>query len=217
MWTLIRREWNDNAPILLIGIGALIGLMVVTLISEMNTYNTKEVEQLGLPQSLEGMFNTGLLGLSLLATALGVNQLYKDRTKKISAFLVTLATTRQQVFLAKILAGVIFVFFGIVISSIPIIVMLKIRPPLLPVDYSLLLMRLIFAFCFALIAYLLGLAVGSSKSNWGLIVLPLFLLVLLVAMLLVPFSSPVTGFVILVLMGLAFLIYARQQFLRASL
>ena len=218
MWTLIKREINDNARILGGVIGALVGLAVPALILNVSAYDTGKVDRLGLSQSFEGFFNISILVLSLLAIALGINQLHKDRTKKISAFFVTLATTRQQIFLAKILAGVVVIFIGILIASTPVMVVLKIRPPLLPVDYPLLLMRVIFAFCFVLTAYMLGLAVGLSNGNWGLVVLPLVLLVLLVAMLFIFNSGPVSAFwVVLVLIGLAFLIYARQQFLQTSL
>jgi hypothetical protein len=216
MWMLVKRELNDDALILLIGLAGVIVTGAIPLAFGIRDYDAGTIDRIGLPQNFEGFFNLGTVLFSLLVAALGINQMYKDRVKKISAFLVTLATTRQRVLLAKIFTGVVFTFVGFVISALPVMIMLKKHPPLLPVDYSVLLTKWVFAFGFGLTAYMLGLSCGFAKSQWGLVVLPLILLALMVGMMLVSFS-PAAKFIVLVLMGFAFLIYARQQFLRASL
>jgi hypothetical protein len=216
MWTLIKREVKDETVILLIGLAVVIVTGTIALITDINKYNDRTTNPLGLSQSFEALFNIGTILFSLLVTALGINQVYKDRTKKISAFLVTLATTRQWLLVAKILLGIIFIIIGFVMSALPVMIMLKKYPPILPVDYSVLLIKWLFGICFGFTSYMLGLVCGFSKSQWGFVVLPIILLLLIVWLLIMPFS-PVLKFAVLFVTGLAFLIYARQQFLRVSL
>jgi hypothetical protein len=216
MWTLIKRELKDNCKGMLGWVYALVIADVVFSISYLKRYQIDVENILGFMKDYEGFFNICILSLALFAVGLGIYQIYSDQMKKISAFLVMQAMTRERVFFAKMITGIVLVFIGTIIPSVSVIVILKIHPPLLPIDYSALFIKWMLALVFCLTSYLSGLAFGLSKSQWMLIFSPMILLVLVLAMMFIEFS-PTSKFIVLILMGLAFLLYARQQFLRASL
>jgi hypothetical protein len=114
---LIKREIYDNiiylaGGLLLAALGILIA--VTSVVSSEKGY--------GIEGILAALFYPSIIVLLIGFPAMGVTQMYIDKNRKISAFLLTLPTTRSMIFAAKIIAGVltILVFF------IPLIVTTKI-------------------------------------------------------------------------------------------
>jgi hypothetical protein len=54
-----------------------------------------------------------ILGM-LIFCGMGAAQMYLDRTRKISALLATLAVSRGQIFTARIIAGILLIFIGLI-------------------------------------------------------------------------------------------------------
>jgi ABC-type transport system involved in multi-copper enzyme maturation permease subunit len=123
MFTLIIREIEDNrvffiaAAILVAIFGALFGWQLY--------YG--EVDDgpfIAMP-----LFNA-MLGM-LMFCAMGAAQMYRDKTKRVSALLATLAVTRGHIFIARVIAGfllVLIVFIPIAGASIAAVLTRSVEP-----------------------------------------------------------------------------------------
>jgi hypothetical protein len=115
---------------------------------------------------------------------MGVVQMYWDKTRKISALLATLAVTRNQIFMARIAAGIL----AVLASFLPVIITMAVMPSVIestiPIrrEMTLEIWIPVFLFCFA--SYCIGLQVGwtSNKSptlgalGLSLILIPIILI-----------------------------------------
>jgi ABC-type transport system involved in multi-copper enzyme maturation permease subunit len=105
MLTLIKREIEDNY-VFFIGVlllSVIFGAVFVWLIYD---GENDDGPFIGVPvwNSILGMF---------IFCGMGAAQMYWDRTKKISALLATLAVTRNQIFIARVIAGFMLVIVGL--------------------------------------------------------------------------------------------------------
>ncbi len=102
MFTLILREIEDNrvffiAAVILAAIfGALFALQLY--------YGEADDRPFIVIPVLNAIFGM------LILCAVGAAQMYRDKTKRISALLATLAVTRWHIFIARVIAGFLLVF-----------------------------------------------------------------------------------------------------------
>ncbi|MFH1371826.1 MAG: hypothetical protein ABII09_11165 [Planctomycetota bacterium] len=106
MFTLIMREIEDNRVFF---IGALILAVIFSMLFLWWIYYGvfDDVLFVGLP-----IWNA-ILGMMIFC-GMGAAQMYFDRTRKISALLATLTVSRGQIFAARVIAGILLVFIGLV-------------------------------------------------------------------------------------------------------
>jgi ABC-type transport system involved in multi-copper enzyme maturation permease subunit len=102
MFTLIIREIEDNrvsfvaAAILAAIFGVLFGWQLY--------YEKVDDGTFIVIPGLNAMFGM------LIFCAMGATQMYRDKTKRVSALLATLAVTRRHIFIARVIAGFLLVF-----------------------------------------------------------------------------------------------------------
>ncbi len=106
MFTLIIREIEDNR---LFFIGALILAIIFSGLFFWMLYNGAydDVTFAALP------FWNAMFGM-LIFSGMGAVQMYLDRRRKISALLATLAVSRNKIFAARVIAGILLVFIGLI-------------------------------------------------------------------------------------------------------
>ncbi len=173
MWRLVTRELYDNLIYVLAccAFSAItISVMVVTSLSE--------------AADAASVFST-ILMLVLFASlsALGAAQMYGDRANRISVLLATLAVTRSQILVARVLVGVLTLLASLLPILIAVLILLS-RVTLPAAFYS----RMVWEFAVVaaltgLACYGIGLAVGWTTNKTWLILgnfLPMILLVSLV-------------------------------------
>lgn len=104
MYTLIKREIEDHIVYFL---GALILSLFFTglIIAIARGFGSEPAEGLGI---ILAALSVTFLAIATLGTcALGTSQMYMDRNRKISAFLSTLPVSRNQIFAARVLTGIL--------------------------------------------------------------------------------------------------------------
>ena len=163
MFTLIKREIEDNAIIFIIGLA--MTLILVCWLSTEVAMNAPQKVPIGLDQGMYNIFVFLIPITAFLANALGAAQMYKDKNQKISAFLLTLATTRNKIISARIIAGVIWILMVIVPIAITELLLVQIFPILIPYPKSLIIKLFITMFLMSLSCYSVGLVVGDSKRK----------------------------------------------------
>jgi hypothetical protein len=161
MFTLIIREIQDNwvffiaAAILTCAFSFIIGWQMYSI----NGMQSMPITILLMVNAVFGMF---------IFCGLGASQMYWDRMKKISALLVTLPVTRNQIFTARIAAGLLAVAIGF----LPTVVTIKAVSNLIeslstnnlgPDGLTAGIWILIFLLCFA--SYCIGLQGGWTSNK----------------------------------------------------
>lgn len=159
MLILVKREIRDHLAYFVgaaIASGLLIAVMVVVILSR---------------DSNESVFMSfgGLLPLVLFVAAglcaLGVAQMYVDRNRNISAFLMALPVTRRQLFAARAVAGLVAVLVLVLPLVVAGTVLLGLRAGGLPLYRGLVgdVFWGVFLACIA--CYSLGLCVGWDRRS----------------------------------------------------
>jgi hypothetical protein len=162
MFTLILREIEDNwvfllaAALLACAFSFLIGWQMYS----MNVNDTGAIMALLAVNAVIGIF---------IFCGLGASQMYWDRMKKISALLTTLPVTRNQIFTARVAAGIM----AVVIGFIPTVVTTEVISNLIeqpPTNNLAMVNGLsagiwipLFLFCFA--SYCIGLQAGWTSNK----------------------------------------------------
>ncbi|MGD9109669.1 MAG: hypothetical protein PVG93_01895 [Phycisphaerales bacterium] len=178
MFALIKSEVRDHL-VYFIGAAAISTLSVIIAVSI--AYNANELDRRIVAMTpLIPLIFISALGIAGMGSA----QMYTDKNKNISALLSTLATTRQRIFLARIITG----FTAILILLLPITITCHtlIRLFTLPIPlytgivYNIFFVGLSMSFA----CYCLGLQTGWTSNKLtptlGALVLALILLSLLV-------------------------------------
>ncbi len=206
MLSLIAREIRDN--IVSVALPCLVSALGIT------------VAIIFAPsQGWGGVFPPTILFtpvLLLVFCALGASQAYGDRANRISSLLATLGITRNRIFAARVLAGLLTVLVSLVPLVVTTIVLLWVFvPPLefygrMVVEVSLTLL-LTAAAC-----YVGGLLVGWTTSKAWLLAGTVLVLLFPVSLVIIKGFGP-EAMAILVLFIAAALLYAWHTFMSASL
>ena len=176
MLTLIKREIWDNFLFILVFI-VLSALLV--FISAWLAYGEEDVK------AISAVLSVLIIAIAALGLcAMGSSQMYLDKNKKLSSFICTLATTRRNIFVARIITGLLV----IVILMLPIFITTKVLIRLfeLPVPFYESIVHDVFftGFLMALSSYCVGLQTGWSSNKifptLGAVVLAIILLSLVI-------------------------------------
>ncbi|UCG56689.1 MAG: ABC transporter permease subunit [Phycisphaerales bacterium] len=207
---LLKREIEDHFVDFLVAVGVT-ALLIILAVSA--AYRGEEGE---IPV-YSGVLSLPLIVLLIVGfSGIGGNQMYADRTRKTSAFLSTLPTTRGQILAAKIIMGVLAVLIVIVPLYVTAEVLWRRVMPAMPVHSGLVfnVFAVVFLMCFA--CYCLGLLIGRT-SNRAILTLGSILLTFVLAPLIVVKGFGYQANIILVLFIGASLVRTWRKFMSTSL
>lgn len=209
-WTLLKREVIDHIAYFAAAL-ILSGLLTALLVSISLGLEGGDRELV----AIGGLIPATIVVVAGLC-ALGVAQMYTDRTRNVSAFLTALPVRRPQIFAARIAAGVLAILILLVPLMIAGSIVLGLQRAEVPLYRGILadVFRSIFLTCLA--CYSVGIYAGWNRGSLAptLSVLPVVMLV--------PLLLGIKGFgpevaVILVVFILACLAGAWCRFSSSSL
>ena len=157
--TLIKNEIHDY---IVYFFGALIFSVILIGISISIIYNYKPVE---LP-----LFSIGL-GILVITIAIlgfcvmGAIQMYTDRTRNISAFLLTLPVRRNQILIARIVTGLLVILTFFVPAAIVVVFLSRLFIHPVPMYNGMIFEISESVFLMAFACYCLGLQTGWSSNK----------------------------------------------------
>jgi len=157
--TLVKREVLDHLAYF-IGAIVLSAVLTSTVVSVTLALNAKSMRIVGVGLSIPAIL---IVGIGLCG--LGVAQMYTDRTRKISAFLAALPTTRAWIFAARVTAGLLAIVIFLVPLGIAGAVVIDLRTEQVPLLAGVLVdvMRSLFLACLA--GYAMGLYAGWNRRS----------------------------------------------------
>lgn len=164
MLTLIKREIADMSVFYLIT--AIFMLILAGALVYKVAIGWESNPIMGVPSMMYttlGSFPSFIL--PLLAAALGASQMSLDRDKKISSFLATLSTTRQQILSAKIITGILWILLIILPIATADAVLLKVFPMVAVPDAEFLVRIFVTIFLCSLACYSFGLLIGWRSGK----------------------------------------------------
>jgi len=154
MLTLIKRELEDHAIhfALAVAISAtLVGILAYGAYA-------------GLEATVAPLMFLGVAAL-IGCCAMGVAQVYTDRTNRISSFLATLAVTRGQILLARITVGVLALATILLPAAVAATVLLRKFLPLMRFYWRAIAEVSATGFLMVLACYCFGLLLGSTPRK----------------------------------------------------
>lgn len=158
MLALIKREIED-LPVYLLITSVLTAAMIIFLFSY-----TKYSDQ----WHGDGIIVTTVIftiSSFLIFTAIGVSQMYSDRLRGISTFLVTHAVGRRHVFAARLIVGFLIHLFVYGSVTIAVLVLIQQLPPPTIAFQEYVIKRAIDIFLLSFACYSMGLLVGFTSSK----------------------------------------------------
>ena len=167
MFTLIKREIRDHI-VYFIGAAVLSAIFVIITISIFSHY--------GSPQSRDydpgdsDVFSVGV-GVPIIfivvigICGLGVSQMYLDRSRKISAFLSTLAVSRNGILSARIITGILVILTFLVPVAVTAEVLLRLFVPPILMYPSMVFEIFVSVFLMAFACYCIGLQTGWTSGK----------------------------------------------------
>ncbi|MCP4609908.1 MAG: hypothetical protein GY845_14465 [Planctomycetes bacterium] len=218
MFTLIKREIRDHI-VYFIGAAVLSAIFIVITISAINQYESSQ--RSGYKSRGSDMFTIGV-GMPTFAIViicfcgLGTSQMYLDRTRKISAFLSTLAVSRDRILLAKIITGILVILTLLVPLAITAATLIRIYIPPVLIYSGMVFDIFVAAFLMAFACYCIGLQTGWNSGKVAPTLGGIFLTCIFVPLIFIKgFGLHIV--VILVLFIIASLIRIRHTFMTTSL
>jgi len=167
MFTLIKREIRDHIVYFIVA-AVLSAIFIFISIFVISQYESSRRSNYGGVDT--GMFTVGV-GVPTVAIViigfcgLGTSQMYLDRTRKISAFLSTLAVSRDRILLARIITGILVILTLLVPLTIAAMTLFRLYAP--PVLFNPGMVFEIFtaAFLMAFACYCIGLQTGWNSGK----------------------------------------------------
>jgi hypothetical protein len=167
MFTLIKREILDHV-VYFIGAAVLAAILILISIPVVNQYESSRRSSYRGVDS--GMFTVGV-GVPVVAIViigfcgLGAAQMYLDRTRKISAFLSTLAVSRSRILLARIITGILVILTLLVPLAIAAATLLRLYVPPVLIYPGMVFEIFTAAFLMAFACYCIGLQTGWNSGR----------------------------------------------------
>jgi len=167
MFTLIKREIRDHI-VYFIGAAAFSAIYILISISVISQYES--FQRRGYDPGDSQVFSIGI-GVPTLAIViigfcgLGASQMYLDRTRKISAFLSTLAVSRGRILLAKIITGILVILTLLVPLTVTAVVLLRLYVPPVLIYPGIVFEIFVAVFLMAFACYCIGLLTGWNSSK----------------------------------------------------
>jgi len=214
MFSLIKREIKDNIFyfILPVCFAAVSVTFIVTKVLKEAAHDVP----VGIPEIMYLVFYTYIPFAGIIAAAFGASQMYTDKNKKISSFLITLATTRGRILTAKVITGLLWILVALLPIAAADVALLKVFPPLVPIDINSLLCLFAMTFVLYTGCYVTGLLLGWTANK----VVPAFgclvVTVILISVVIIK-GFTLSAFIILLLFTVAAMVRATQKFLTTPL
>jgi len=164
MLALIKHEIESIILYLLLPLIVTAGL-IIALVSSV-ALGAGRYPPVGIPRIMFSVFWFPMVFLPFIAAGVGAVQMYSDRSKKISTFLCTLATSRWRILAARIIAGVwsfLIVLIGLGLTDL---ILLRMYPRFVPVDVSHPVRMFGAALLLNLACYALGLQMGWNERKF---------------------------------------------------
>ena len=165
MFTLIKREIRDHIAYLILAacLGAVFILISIPVFSRLKDFTeasrsygrTGFTVGLGIPIAV--IVIIGICGL-------GAAQMYLDRTRKISAFLSTLAVSRSQILIARIISGILVILTFLVPLMITVVVLLRLFIPSILIHPGMIFEVFLTTFLMVFACYCIGLQTGWNSN-----------------------------------------------------
>jgi ABC-type transport system involved in multi-copper enzyme maturation permease subunit len=206
MLSLIAREIRDN--IVSVALPCLVSALGITV-----------AIIFALSQGQGGVFPPTIpfTPVLLLAfCALGASQAYGDRANRTSSLLATLGVTRNRIFAARVVAGLLTVLVSLVPLVVTTIVLLWMFVPPLEFYQGMVVEISLTVLLVAVACYFAGLLVGWTTSKAWLLAGSVLLLLSLVSLVVIKGFGPGAMVILLLFIGAAFG-YAWHTFISASL
>jgi hypothetical protein len=169
MFTLIKREIRDHI-VYFIGSAVLSAIFIIISLSVISKLESSANERRGYIPGDPEVFSIGV-GVPTFAVivigicGLGVSQMYLDRSRKISAFLSTLAVSRGAILSAKIITGILVILTLLVPLAVTAIVLLRLYTPSV-LNFSGMVFEIFVAvFLMAFACYCIGLQTGWTSGK----------------------------------------------------
>jgi hypothetical protein len=214
MLSLISRELKDNIFYFILPICfAAASITFIVLMVMEKVVNDLPV---GIPEVIYFAFYTYIPFAGIVAAAFGASQMYTDKSKKISSFLITLATTRGQILTAKVTTGLLWILTALLPIAATVAALLKIFPALVPVDSEPILWLFCITFLLYTGCYVTGLLLGWTANK----VIPSFGCLIVTAVLIsvvIIKGYSISALIILLLFTLAAMTRTTQKFLTTPL
>ena len=213
MLTLIKREIEDNIVhfIVAVMLAAIIIAMGISIAYRLESDDTNAIDRF-----LQGASPLIAIWCTLGLCGMGVGQMYGDRTKKISSFLLTLPVTRRRILIARIIAGILAILLVLVPVTVTALVLLQRFGPPIPLYNDLVFRIFIAAFLISFACYCIGLHGGWDAGKVAPTLGSLLLTLIFIPLVIVKGISP-QAFVILSLFIAALLIRIWHKFMTTSL
>lgn len=214
MLTLIKREIQDHLLMFIIAAA------VTTIFTCIVVYNVvlaiPSSPPIWVPEIMLYVLAWFTPFLLLVSAGLGATQMYSDRSKKISNFLITLATTRRRILAAKIIAGLLWILLAFMPLIAADIILLRLFPPMVPLDIIFPVKIVTTILLAALCCYTLGLQMGWQTNKrsailGGTLIAPILLTVIIIK------GFGVQTAIILLLFTVTMLIRTWQRFMSTAL
>jgi hypothetical protein len=161
MLTLIIREIYDNIAYFF---GAIILSLLIAAIVIFIAYYTSDTGEAVV--ALISVFSIPLIIIFMLGTmAMGVSQMYMDRSRKVTSFLSTLAVTRDKILIARISAGILAILIFFIPLIIVTVILCQLFMPPIPIYEGVFFDVTFIAVLFALASYCIGLQTGWTTGR----------------------------------------------------
>ena len=196
MLTLIKREFLAVLPFLALPLS--FALFAITTVISKTVYGMQHMPSVGIPSIMYEVFWMPIFILPFISAGMGAQQMYSDRSRKISAFLCTLATSRSRIMTARIIVGSSY-FLSILLAMVITYAILLARfESLVPFDITSLVMLFITAATVNLACYSIGLLIGFSANKFLPILGSIFLISILIALIIIKGFGLQSNFILLV-------------------
>ncbi len=214
MLTLIKRELESMTVLLILPLLIMVGV-IVTVVFE-TSYSYSRVMPLHIPRCmiLSILYPLGLLPFFFTGVAASLNQ--SNRNKKVSTFLVTLATTRNRIVLSRFLAGGIVIAILLCPLFFTDVILLQVYPRMIPIPASYLVMMFVITFLANFVGYIMGLLLDENSGKITAIVGPFILVAVMLEAVIIKGFEGEAG-LILGLLAAAGMLRIWQKFISAPL
>lgn len=158
MFTLIKREIQDHL-VYFIGAAAFSVVFIIISVFLIHSYDHRypEVFSIG--------FGVPAVIVIIGFCGLGASQMYLDRTRKISAFLSTLAVSRGRILLARIITGILVILTLLVPLTITAVTLLRLYVPPVLIYPGMVFEIFVAVFLMAFACYCIGLQTGWNSGK----------------------------------------------------
>ena len=210
MLTLIKREIYDHIAYFL-GAIALSIILITCIISAAYRSDSEEA-----PIYAIGLSIPVIVILIIGFTSMGISQMYTDKNKRISAFLLTLPVTRGRILTARVVAGILAILTFFLPLIITTIILYGLLAPPIPAYKEMVFDIYTTIMLTALACYCIGLQAGWLT---GKVLPPLvgFIITFVFATIIIIKGFGPQVWLLLIIFIIASVVRIRQKFMNASL